>query len=67
MLRGVNEALRSRSPGALRALDSAISCFAIWTLGANTAALCGFGLDTAALSVRGQLAKARLSGVGDIL
>jgi len=49
MLRGVNEALRSRSPGALRALDSAIACFAIWTLGANTAALCGFGLDTAAL------------------
>ena len=49
MLRGVNEALRSRPPGALRALDSAIACFAIWTLSANAAALCGFGLDVATL------------------
>ena len=49
MLPGVSEALRSRPPGALRALDRSIIGFALWTLGANAAVLSGLGLDAAAV------------------
>lgn len=43
----MNKTVPIRLPGALRCLDLVIVAFAIWTIGANLAALCGLGLHAA--------------------